>query len=90
MPLAGPGAASLPLELVERKGMGHPDTIYCFLLSRIGRPVTEPQVFDVAVRLADPCALTMLAPPIAEIARAELDRVRFLWREALDGRLQVW
>ena len=63
---------------------------YCFLLSRIGRPVTEPQVFDVAVRLADPGALTMLAPPIAEIARAELDRVRFLWPEALDGRLQVW
>jgi len=62
----------------------------CLVVSRIGRPITEPQVFEVAVRLADPQALPTLAPRIASVARAELARLPALWREAIDGRLQVW
>ena len=62
----------------------------CFLLSRIGQPIDEPQVFDVKVRLSDPDALQSLAPRIAEVAGAGLARIRTLWREAVDGTLRVW
>jgi S-adenosylmethionine synthetase len=63
---------------------------HCFLLSRIGRPIDEPQVFEVRVRLAEPAALDSVRATIAELARAELSRIGSLWREAIDGGLQVW
>ena len=63
---------------------------HCFLLSRIGRRVDEPQVFDVKVRLAEPAALPSLTAQITEVARVGLGGVRSLWREAVEGRLQVW
>jgi S-adenosylmethionine synthetase len=66
------------------------EEVYCFLLSRIGRPIDEPEVFDVKVRLAEPSALEASAPVIREVARAELSRVRMLWREAVQGTLRVW
>jgi S-adenosylmethionine synthetase len=62
----------------------------CFLLSRVGRPIAEPQVFEVKVRLVDPGALAALAPRIAERADAELARIQTVWRDAVEGRLQVW
>lgn len=62
----------------------------CFLLSRVGRPVAEPQVFEVKVRLAEPAALATLTPRIAERAEAELARIHTVWREAVEGRLRVW
>jgi len=62
----------------------------CFLLSRIGRPITEPQITDVSVRMADPRELPVRAPRIAEIARAHVARAADLWR-ALVGRPQpLW
>jgi S-adenosylmethionine synthetase len=63
---------------------------HCFLLSRIGRPIDEPQVFEVRVRLAEPAALDSVRATIAELARAELSRIGSLWREAIEGALQVW
>ena len=63
---------------------------HCFLVSRIGRPIDEPQAFEVRVRLAEPAALDSVRTTIGELARAELSRVGSLWREAIDGGLQVW
>jgi S-adenosylmethionine synthetase len=63
---------------------------HCFLLSRIGQPVDEPQVFDVKARLTEPAALPSLTASITEVARIELSGMRSLWREAVDGGLQVW
>jgi S-adenosylmethionine synthetase len=63
---------------------------YCYLVSRIGRPITEPQVMDLKLRLDDPEALPVLAPRVAEIARAELEGVTTLWRELIEGAQQVW
>jgi hypothetical protein len=42
------------------------------------------------VRLAEPAALDSVRATIAELARAELSRIGSLWREAIDGGLQVW
>lgn len=58
----------------------------CHLVSQIGRPITDPQVMDVKVRLADAAALAELRPKIADVATAQLAKVTELWREPQ----QVW
>jgi len=63
---------------------------YCFLVSRIGRPVTEPQLVDLKLRLEDPGALAALRPRAEEVARRELAGATTLWRELLEGPQQVW
>jgi len=63
---------------------------YCYLVSRIGRPITEPQLVDLKLRLEDPAALAALRPRAEEIARGELAGVTTLWRELLEGPQQVW
>lgn len=63
---------------------------YCYLVSRIGSPITEPQVMDLKLRLDDPEALPALAPRVADISRAELEGVTTLWRELIEGPQQVW
>ena len=49
-PLEGPSPASLPLEMVERKGLGHPDSI-CDALAELGvehieMPATSGRVWQ--------------------------------------------
>ena len=63
---------------------------YCYLLSRIGHPVSDPQVFDLKVRLKDARRLGDLTPRIAEVARTEFDRIDSLWRESIEGTLRLW
>lgn len=63
---------------------------YCFLVSRIGRPVHEPQLFDVKVRLSDPRAFDTLCARITEVALVQLDRVDAVWRDAVADALAVW
>jgi len=64
---------------------------YCYLLSRIGSPIVEPQVFELAVRLDDGRAPDApLTQRICEAAREEFLKINTLWREAIKGTLQVW
>jgi len=63
---------------------------YCYLVSRIGRPVTEPQLVDLKLRLDEPAALGALRPRAAEVAQREIAGVTTLWRELLEGPHQVW
>jgi S-adenosylmethionine synthetase len=62
----------------------------CYLVSRIGAPITDPQLMDLQVRLEDAAALVTLGPRIAQVAQEELGGVVTLWRELLDGPQQVW
>jgi len=59
------------------------------LVSRIGRPIEEPQLAELALRLADPRALEEVAPRAREIARAELGGIGDLWQELLSRNLAV-
>jgi len=63
---------------------------YCYLLSRIGHPIADPSLFDVKVRLVERASLDALTPRITEVARAEFARIDSVWREAVDGTLQLW
>jgi S-adenosylmethionine synthetase len=56
---------------------------YCYLLSRIGAPVSEPQLADIGLRLADPGMLDALQPRAARIVRAQLRAAPQLWRELI-------
>jgi S-adenosylmethionine synthetase len=59
-------------------------------LSCIGRPIAQPRVFDLKVRLAQPRDLDTLMPRIAEVAHATFGGIGAIWREAVEGTLQVW
>ena len=63
---------------------------YCYLVSRIGHPITEPQLMDLKLQLEDPAALAALQPRVEEVARGELAGVTDLWRELIEGPQQVW
>jgi S-adenosylmethionine synthetase len=65
------------------------DEAYCWLLSRIGAPVTEPQLADIRLRLSEPQAIDSLRRGAAKIARAQLRGAPELWRDVLAGRCPV-
>ena len=63
---------------------------YCYLVSRIGRPITEPQLMDLKLRLEDAAALATLRSRIEDVTRGQLAGMTTLWRELLEGPQQVW
>lgn len=66
------------------------DEAYCYLLSRIGDPISRPHLFDVKVRLSDPHQLDILRPQIVDVANAEFGRIDTVWRDAVAGTLRLW
>lgn len=62
---------------------------YCWLLSRIGSPVSEPQLADIRLRLADPRGIDAVRAAAAEIVRAHLRDAPQLWRDVLAGGCPV-
>jgi S-adenosylmethionine synthetase len=67
------------------------EQIDCYLLSQIGRPIDDPQLLDIKVRVPAPAGFAALRPRITEIAQARVATVGSLWRDLIDGRLLgVW
>ncbi len=62
----------------------------CGLLSQIGRPIDQPRVIDVRVRLRDPAALESLLPRIAELTCSHLAAAGSLWRAIIEGEVPLW
>lgn len=62
---------------------------YCYLLSRIGSPVDEPQLADIQLRIRDPLAIGALRPAAEEIVHAHLQSAATLWQEVIAGRCPV-
>jgi S-adenosylmethionine synthetase len=63
---------------------------YCSLLSQIGRPINEPQLVDIRVRLTDAAALGALLPGITELTRSHVESAGKLWREVMAGSVQLY
>ena len=57
----------------------------CYLLSQIGRPISEPAVMDLKLRVTDTRALQQSAVRSRELASAQLQAVGAMWRELIDG-----
>ncbi len=72
--LAGRIAAAL---VAEVQGV---EEAHCFLLSRIGSPLDEPQIADVRLRMAQPRMLEQVRPHAQEIVGAQLAAGPELWR----------
>ena len=63
----------------------------CYLLSQIGRPIDDPQLVDVKIRVANQGYFDGLRPRIAEIAHSQIAAAGSLWRDLIEGRLLgVW
>jgi S-adenosylmethionine synthetase len=61
---------------------------YCWLVSRIGRRIDQPQAVDVRVRLSEGAVLP--ERPIAEIVQAQLGMLGNFWREWIAGACAVY
>jgi S-adenosylmethionine synthetase len=61
---------------------------YCYMLSQIGRPITEPLILDLKLRARS------LTPALKEhagkIAAAHLDQLHELWRQIVSGQVTVF
>ena len=63
---------------------------YCWLLSRIGDPIDEPQVADLKLRLEDPDGFEAARPRALEVVQDSLRGVSTLWREIVGGGATLW
>lgn len=57
----------------------------CRLVSRIGRPLREPEIADIEVAMWEDLPLAEVRPAIEEIAREELARADTIWEELVWG-----
>jgi S-adenosylmethionine synthetase len=63
---------------------------HCYLVSEIGRPIGDPRIADVQVRLEPDAALADVKPQVRDIVGAHLAALNTLWREAMSGALAMW
>ena len=62
----------------------------CYVVSQIGRPVADPQVADVKLRVAPGARPSDFASRVEAMLRAELGRLETLWREAVERGVPVY
>jgi S-adenosylmethionine synthetase len=78
---AGLTAAALVEEIAEA------EEAQCFLVSQIGRPLSDPAAADIRLRLSDAAALPRARRMAAEILADQLSRMGTLWEGLLCGEL---
>jgi S-adenosylmethionine synthetase len=62
----------------------------CYLVSQIGRAITDPQVADVKLRTDPGRRATDFGSQVEEIVARELGRLGTLWRETIEGTVQLY
>ena len=63
---------------------------YCYLLSRIGRPVNEPALVDIRVALRNNDNLEAMRTPIDTIVEHKLNNMDRIKQDIVDGTLLVY
>ncbi|MGZ8982799.1 MAG: methionine adenosyltransferase [Methylotenera sp.] len=63
---------------------------YCYLLGQIGRPIDEPAVVDLKLRLAPGASLEEVQTRASEIVRHHLATLGNLWRELITGSISLF
>ncbi len=61
---------------------------YVYLVSQIGKPINEPQVLDIKIRTKQN-NLKIFENEIKKIAQKHLDQLPNLWKEILQGKVQI-
>lgn len=63
---------------------------YCYLLGRIGRPIDDPAVVDLKLRLAPGVAIAEVRGQVDDVARQHLAGISGLWREIVNGDVDLF
>lgn len=66
------------------------DEAYCYLLGQIGRPINEPAVVDLKLRLTSEVGLEEVQIRVNEIVRHHLATLGSLWRELITGSIPLF
>jgi len=61
---------------------------YCYLVSQIGKPITEPQVCDVKLRVNGD--LNKIKEKVMKIAQEELDKLPSTWQKFLNRHFRLY
>lgn len=61
----------------------------CYLVSRIGAPVDQPQIAHIAVRTSEAVLSPEARLAITQIAHQEISQIRNLWRDFVAGAVPV-
>lgn len=70
--------------------LGDVTEVECYLVSQIGRRVTDPQIVDVRIQRAADTSLTRLAVEIEEVVRSRLDHLDSVWQDVIRGNVPVY
>ena len=63
---------------------------YCYLVSRIGSPITEPQVADLQLVMQDGLAIDVVRSRAEEVVYDQLADIARIRQELIDGALTVY
>ncbi len=61
---------------------------YVYIVSQIGKPINEPQVLDIKVRMKNN-NLKILGKEIERISKKHLDEMLNLWKEIIEGKVPI-
>ncbi len=64
------------------------DEVYCYLVSQIGKPITEPQVCDVKLRAS--CDMSKIQDKVKQIAQEEIDKLPQTWKKFLNRHFRLY
>lgn len=64
--------------------------VQCYLVSRIGHPITEPQVVDLRVQLHENAAINDIRAHIQDITSDHLSRLMDIQDQQLSGAIKVY
>ncbi len=64
------------------------DEVYCYLVSQIGKPITEPQVCDIKLRTN--ANISKLEEKVKKIAQEELDKLPNTWQKFLKRQFRLY
>jgi S-adenosylmethionine synthetase len=65
-------------------------SVYCYLVSQIGRPVSEPQLIDLQIQTQADYPLEGYRPRIEELAREHLSQIGQLWQGFIRGEFSIY
>lgn len=77
-------AESLVQELAEVR------EAYCYLVSRIGSPINEPQVVDLRLNMQDGIAVEAVRSRVEEIVQEQFSRMYQIRQELVAGTIRVY
>lgn len=65
-------------------------SVYCYLVSQIGRPVSEPQLIDLQIQTQAGYPLEGYRPRIEELTREHLSQIGQLWQGFIRGEFSIY